>query len=255
MNAEVVAAIVFACVFGGALLGMLIRSWLPEHHVSGDARDVMKLGIGLIATTTALVLGLLTASAKSAFDTENAEIRASAANLVVLDRTLAQYGPEASPIRAMLKQTVGKRIDLTWPSAAGEPVRMDSAELQHGGELIEQSIRALQPADDTRRVVQAKAIAVMSDLLKSRWLVMGQAAGSAIPVPFLVVVVFWLSVIFACFGLLAPANRTLAAVLGLSALSVAAAVFLILEMDHPFSGLIRVSGDPLRYALSQIGGG
>ena len=245
----------FACIYGGALLGMLIRSWLPEQQVTGDPRDVMKLGIGLIATTTALVLGLLTASAKSAFDTENAEIRASAANLVVLDRTLAQLGPEAAPIRTMLKQAVGRRIELTWPASEREPVKMDSAELQHGGEVIEQSIRALQPANDTQRVLQQKAVAVTSDLLKSRWLVLGQAAGSAIPVPFLVIVVFWLSVIFACFGLLAPANPTLAAVLGLSALSVAAAVFLILEMDRPFSGLIRVSGEPLRYALSQIGGG
>ncbi|MBY0278253.1 hypothetical protein K2Z84_23240 [Candidatus Binatia bacterium] len=254
MNAEVIALIVFACVYGGALLGMLIRSWLPEHHVSGDARDVMKLGIGLIATTTALVLGLLTASAKSAFDTENAEIRSSGANLVLLDRTLAQYGPEAAPIRALLKQAVGKRIELTWPASGAEPVRMDSADLQRGGEVIEQSIRTLQPSSDVQRALQVKALAVTSDLLKSRWLVMGQAAGSAIPLPFLIVVVFWLSVIFACFGLLAPANRTLAAVLGLSALSVAAAVFLILEMDHPFGGLIRVSGEPLRYALSQIGG-
>jgi hypothetical protein len=254
VNAEVTALIVFACVFGGALLGMSIRSWLPEQHVSGDARDVMKLGIGLIATTTALVLGLLTASAKSSFDTENAEIRASAANLVLLDRTLAHYGPEAAPVRGLLKQAVAKRIELTWPASDDAPVRMDSADLQRGGELIEQSIRALQPANDLQRTLQAKAIALTSDLLKSRWLVMGQAAGSAIPIPFLVVVVFWLSVIFACFGLLAPPNRTLAAVLGLSALSVAAAVFLILEMDRPFSGLIRVSGDPLRYALSQIGG-
>jgi hypothetical protein len=253
VRAEVTALVVFACVFGGALLGMMIRSWLPEHHVSGDARDVMKLGIGLIATTSALVLGLLTASAKSTFDTENAEIRSSAANLVLLDRTLAQYGPDAAPVRALLKQAVAKRLELTWPASGDDPVQMDSAELQHGGEVIEQSIRGLPAANDSQRTLQAKAIALVSDLLKSRWLVMGQAAGSAIPVPFLVVVVFWLSVIFACFGLLAPANRTLATVLGLSALSVAAAVFLILEMDRPFSGLIRVSGDPLRYALSQIG--
>jgi len=254
VSPQAIAVVVFACVFGGALLGMLIRSWLPAHHVSGDARDVMKLGIGLIATTTALVLGLLTASAKSAFDTENAEIRSSAANLVVLDRTLAQYGPEAAPVRAMLKEVVAKRIDLTWPPD-DRPVHMDSAELRHGGEAIEQSIRVLQPSTDTQRVLQAKAVAVVSDLLKSRWIVMGQAAGSSIPVPFLIVVVFWLSVIFACFGALAPANATLAAVLGLSALSVAAAVFLILEMDHPFGGMIRVSAEPLRYALSQMGGG
>ena len=254
MNSEAIGLVVFTCVFGGALLGMLIRSWLPADHVSGDARDVMKLGIGLIATTTALVLGLLTASAKSAFDTENAEIRTSAANLVLLDRTLAQYGPEAAPIRAGLKQAVARRIGLTWPASSDTPVKLDSAELQHGGEMIEQSIRMLQPATDMQKVLQTKAIAVTSDLLKSRWLVMGQAAGSTIPVPFLVVVVFWLSVIFACFAMLAPPNRTLAAVLGLSALSVAAAVFLILEMDHPFSGLIRVSDQPLRYALSQIGG-
>ena len=130
MNSETIGLVVFACVFSGALLGMLIRSWLPEHHVSGDARDVMKLGIGLIATTTALVLGLLTASAKSAFDTENAEIRTSAANLVLLDRTLAQYGPEAAPIRAGVKQAVAKRIELTWPASNDTPVKLDSAELR-----------------------------------------------------------------------------------------------------------------------------
>lgn len=255
MSPQAIAVIVFACVYGGAMLGMLIRARLPAHHVSGDARDVMKLGIGLIATTTALVLGLLTASAKSSFDTENAEIRASAANLVVLDRTLAQYGPEAAPVRAALAKAVAKRIEVTWPPPGNPPPRMDAPELQHGGEAIEQAVRALQPSSDAQRFLQSKAVALVSDLLKSRWIVMGQAAGSSIPVPFLIVVVFWLSVIFACFGALAPANGTLAAVLGLSALSVAAAVFLILEMDRPFSGLIRVSGEPLRYALSQMGGG
>lgn len=254
MSPQAIAVLAFACVFGGALLGMLIRSRLPEHHVSGDARDVMKLGIGLIATMTALVLGLLTASAKSAFDTENAEIRSSAANLVLLDRTLAHYGPDAAPLRAMLKAVVAKRLEVTWPARGDQPVQMDSAELQHGGEAIEDGLRMLQPATDAQRALQAKSISVTSDLLKSRWLVMGQAAGSAIPMPFLIVVVFWLSVVFACFGMLAPANGTLAAVLALSAMSVAAAVYLILEMDRPFAGLIRVSGDPLRYALSQMGG-
>ena len=119
--------------------------------------------------------------------------------------------------------------------------------------MLEDEIRALRPADDGQGALQAKALAISGELLKGRWLILGQAAGSAIPLPFLVVLVAWLCVIFGCFGLLAPTNGTVVAVLTLAALAVAGSMFLILEMDHPFSGILKVPADPLRYALAQIG--
>jgi hypothetical protein len=248
-----IASLVFACALASALVGLFLRSALPEGHFGAEARDVMKLAVGLIATTTALVLGLLTATAKSAFDTLGNEVKQSAANVVLLDRTLAKYGPEGEQLRGDLKTALRARIELTWPETGAQAGRLDSPEVEHGSAMLEDEIRALRPADDGQRALQAKALAITGELLKGRWLILGQAAGSAIPLPFLVVLIVWLCVIFGCFGLLAPTNGTVVAVLALAALAVAGSMFLILEMDHPFSGILKVPADPLRYALAQIG--
>ena len=105
MSAIAIAATVFACVFGSAVLGLFLRAMLPEHHLSSESKDVVKLAMGLIATMAALVLGLLTASAKSSFDVQNPETVRTAADIIRLDRALARYGPEETKeIRDLLKR-------------------------------------------------------------------------------------------------------------------------------------------------------
>src|SRR5215510_4327260 len=115
MTSLEIAGIAFVCIFGGALLGMFCRSVLPEHHLNSDSKDVVKVGMGLIATMAALVLGLLTGSAKSAFDTQDAELKQMAANVILLDRALAHYGPETTTIRTQIRSLVAYKLAATWP--------------------------------------------------------------------------------------------------------------------------------------------
>ena len=94
MSPVAISFVAVACIFGGILLGAFIRTNLPEHHLSGESKDALKLGIGMIATLSALVLGLLIASAKSNFDTMNNGLKQAGSRVILLDRVLAQYGPE-----------------------------------------------------------------------------------------------------------------------------------------------------------------
>ncbi len=252
MSPTEIALIVFACVFGGAVLGMFLRILTPEHHLSQDSQDVIKLGMGLIATMAALVLGLVIATAKSSYDTQDAAVKHSAAKVLLLDRVLANYGPETKETRDLLRRIVASRLHEIWPEDRSQPARLDAPEVVSAAQGIEARILRLAPQNDAQRWLQSQALQIGSDLMETRWLVVG-GLGSSVPVPFLVVVVFWLTILFGSFGLFAPRNVTVVAVLFLCALSVAGSIFLILEMDQPFEGLIRVSSASLRYTLSHLG--
>ena len=252
MSSILVALLVFACVFSGALLGMWLRTTLPEHHLGDESKDVVKLGMGLLATLTALVLGLVTASAKNAFDVQNEAVKHMAAGVLGLDRSLVRYGPETSAIRGMIRSIVVFRINATWPEDASQAVRVETPETTVTVEGLEDQIRSLTPKTDAQRAFQSNALAITGDLLNTRWTVFG-AVGNAIPTPFLVVVAFWLAVLFWSFGLFAPRNTTVIAVLLLCAASVAASIFLILEMERPFDGIMKISSAPLHFTLDHLG--
>jgi hypothetical protein len=247
-----IATIVFACAFGGALLGMFIRFLIPEHHLSEDTKDVIKLGMGLIATMTALVLGLMIAMAKSSYDTQDEAVKHTAAKVLLLDRMLSNYGPETKEVRELIRRTVASRVEAIWPKDRSQRARFDAPEAAFAAQEIEARILQLSPQNDAQRWLQTQALRIGRDIMETRWLVLG-GLGSSIAVPFLVVVVFWLTIIFGSFGLFAPRNATVVAVLFLCALSVAGSIFLILEMDRPFEGVMKISSAPLRYALSHLG--
>src|SRR5262245_24788539 len=252
MTSLEIAGIAFLCIFGGALLGMFFRTVLPEHHLNPESKDVVKVGMGLIATMAALVPGLLTGSAKSSFDTQDSELKQMAAQVLLLDRTLAHYGPETKSIRDQIPTAIAYKLAATWPED-GAAARVDTSETTPVVERIEDEIRALSPQNDTQRAFQSRALELTGALLQMRWLMFGQEAGNAIQAPLLVVMVFWLAALFASFGLCAPRNATVIAVLCVSALSVAGAILLILEMNQPFQGLVKVSSAPLRFTLAHLG--
>jgi hypothetical protein len=253
MSPLAIGWICFACVFGGALLGMLLRGVLPDDHLMNqDSKEVVRLGMGLVGTMAALVLGLLIASAKSSFDTQSNEIRQGAANIVLLDRALAQYGAETKDAREALRRAIALRLETTWPEESSRTSRVETPETTPTVEGIETGVRELQAKTDGQRWLQSRALQIIGDLQQTRWLLFG-GAGDSIPTPFLVVLVFWIAVIFASFGLYAPPNATIVGILLLCALSVAASVFLVLELSQPFGGLLKISAAPLRYALSHLG--
>jgi hypothetical protein len=252
VDSLIVAAIVFACTFGGAVFGMLLRALLPEPHLSSESKDVMKMGTGLIATISALVLGLLIASAKSTYDTQRTGFQQAAANFVLLDRTLAQYGPEAKPVRDLLRRTVSALIDRLWPTDGSKAAGLDAAEITELGGGIAKALRDLSPSTDLQRALQAQALQIYGEVVRSRWH-LAQLDDSSIPTPFLVVLVFWLFVLFTSFGLYSPLNATVITVHFVCALSVAGALFLIVDLSQPFQGVFQISSTPFRKALGLLG--
>jgi hypothetical protein len=251
MSSLAISFVVFGCIFGGALLGILLRSRLPEHHLSDESRDLVKLGMGLIGTMTALVLGLLIASAKSSFDTQRNGLAQMSGKIILLDRILAQYGPETKEVRAMIRDGVADTIRKTWPSEeAGAGTTPEGTEGRY--EVVMKRIQALTPTDEAQRTLKAQALATAIDVAQTRWLLFSQK-GSSVPPAFLVVMVAWLSLILASFSLFAPRNGMALVTLFICAAAVSSAVFLILELDQPFQGIMRVPSAPLRNALEQLG--
>ena len=167
-----------------------------------------------------------------------------------MDRTLAQYGPEAKPVREILKGSVASTLD--WMSVKGTTniAKMKGSNCKM--DCIYDQTQALLPGNDRQRSIQNQALSMLMDLRQTRWLMYEQGS-TMISSPLLVILVFWLAALFLSFGLFAPANGTVITSLLVSAISVSAAILLILELYRPYNGLIRISTAPLQAALSQLG--
>jgi len=223
---------------------------LPEEHLSTETKDVVKLGIALIATMAALVLGLLIASAKSTYDTRRNQLLQVSADILLLDRVLANYAVETKDARTMLQRSTAAALEQFWPANRDRPATLGRKATSI--EAVFSNIQQLSPHNEAQRFLQSQALTMALDLGRTRVLLFEQL-GSSIPVPFLVVLVFWLAIIFASFGLFAPRNATVIAAFFVCALSVSGAIFLILELDQSFEGLLQVSSAPLRTALDELG--
>ena len=245
--------IVFACILVVALAAIFLKRLLPSHHLSADSKDVVKLGMGTIATLAAIVLGLLIATAKGTYDQQNAAVQELAAKVMLLDRVLAKYGPETKDARELLKSVAGSFVDHMWPEASTASGSLAPGEARAVGEAMYDKIAGLEPKDDAARAaLQSRALEICVELLQER-LRMFTRQDNSLPLPFLLVLAGWLVILFAGYGLLAPPNGTVMAVLIVCTLSVAAAIFLLLELSTPFSGMLRISSGPLRDALAVLG--
>ena len=250
MSSGTASLITFVIIFGSALTGMLLRTALPADHLRDESRDVVKLGIGLVGTMAALVLGLLVSSAKSSYDAQSTELTQLSASVMVLDRALAHYGPETQEERELLRKAVVAALAQMWSRDNSGSSRLDPTSI--GAEGLYEKIQDLSPKDELQRSLRSQALNMAMSFAQTRWLMYAQAA-TAISWPLLMVMVFWLAAIFIIWGLLAPPNGTLVATLFVSALSVSGAIFLILQMYSPYQGLIRVSDAPLRAVLAHLG--
>jgi hypothetical protein len=241
----------FIFIFGGALLGMLLRLVLPEPHLNPDTKDVIRLSTGLIATLSALVLGLLIASAQSTFQAQNNQIKQITANVILLDNILARSGAEAEPVRVLLRSSVKSLVERIWGERNPVATKGSPFEASASANLFFDKLFELSPQNDAQRLLQTRAVQIGIDLAQTR-ILFAQADGG-IPEPFIAVLVFWLAIIFVSFGLFARPNLTIVAALLASAFSASAAIFLILDLSHPFSGWMAISSAPLSNALAPLG--
>jgi hypothetical protein len=248
MNYLLISLLAFAFIFGGALVGAAVRPLLSEQHLHPDSRDAVKMATGLIGTLAALVLGLLIASAKSSFDQKTNQVRQMTATIILLDDLLAQYGPEATPVRNLLRQSIQPLANRIWHEEEVPTGKLVHFESTAQSLAFETELERLSPNNDTQRSLQSRAIQAFTEGAQIRLLLFAQM-GNSIPVPFLIILVFWLSAIFVSFTLFAQTNLVVMVSLFVCALSFAGAIFLVLELDNPFAGLMGISSATLQSAL------
>jgi Protein of unknown function (DUF4239) len=244
------ALVAFLCMAGGILFGAWVRGRLPEPHLSADSKEVVRLGAGLIGTMAAVVLGLLIASAKSSYDTQDGYVKRITADLILIDRLLEQYGAEAAPLRTALRRGTAVMIDNLWRKPAGAAVR--SFQTGPEAEQFYRGLEELAPRGDLERALKGRASQAAADLAQTRLLLFANA-DTSIPAPFLIVLILWLIIIFTSFSLFAEPNGFVVAALCVFALSAASALFLVIEMSQPFTGLMQIPSEPLRRAFAAVG--
>ena len=252
ISSQAIFLVSAACIFAGALFGLLLSRVVPDAHLRDNSRSTIKVVTGMIATLAALVLGLLISSANTSFDAVDTAITQTGAKIILLDRALASYGPETKEVRQQLRTTVGAVIEMFWPGEQAGASGLESFERATSGEALQTQIRELTPTTEVQRELRSEAEKLSGEMLEARWLLIAQAQHE-IPMTFLVVLLFWLTMLHIGFGLLAPRNATVIAALVISALSVSGAMFLILEMYQPLNGMIKVSSAPFRKALEHLG--
>jgi hypothetical protein len=251
MYTSLIALVAFGCTLGAAVIGIALRERLPAEHLDGDAKDAVKLVMGLIATMTALVLGLLISSAHSAYDQQASELQQLGVHLTELDRILAHF-EDAAPQRALLRRIVADDIARVWPTSGAGGVTDLPTAATHEGQGLFDAIAGLNARTDLQKFGQSRALQLLASIGETRRLLSEQAS-SAISAPLLFVLIAWLTLLFFGFGLFARFNTTVVAAFVIGAGSVAASLFLILEMSQPYRGWIKVSSAPLRNALAQMG--
>lgn len=252
MSPIAVSLIALAVILVGALFGAWLRNTLPDHHLADDTRDYVRLGTGLIATISALVLGLLIGWANSSYNTESNQVRHLTANIVLLDRLLEQYGPEARDARDGLRRAIEPLADRIWRDPSSASTKGTSFQATAVAEDAFAKIQELSPKNEAQQSLKARAIQVATDAAQTR-LLLFEDADNSIPMPFLAVLVFWLAVIFMSFSLFSRLSPVSIAAMLLFSISAAAAIFLILELSQPFVGLMQISSTSLRNALAPLG--
>jgi hypothetical protein len=250
VNTVLTTAIVSACLLAAVWIGMRLRRFLPQHHLSPESRDTVKLAMGLVATMSALLLGLLVNSAKTSYDTTSVQVMQRAAKYALLDRMLAVYGPQAKEVRGQLHALIEEATRQMWPDNAVIPAQ--SKPNPEVGNTFYLALLRLEAHDDVESTIKAQAVSLTLELGQLHSLMQAEST-TAISKPMLIVVILWLVVIFFGFSLIAPPNATTNFALTASALCAAGAIFLILELDRPFGGLMQISSEPMLTVLRQPG--
>lgn len=252
MPALLIAFIIFAFMLGGILLGSTLRVILPDDHTQADSKDILMASAGMMATLIALIIGLLVTSAKGTYDVTTLRITQVGAKIITLDYYLSRYGPEAKEVRELLPQAIASGIERIWPNESKHGADLAKMESETEMADVYNKIRELSPKNDSQKYLQTRALQLMDDIMQLRWMVIEQSQTN-LPRVFLVVLTFWLTVLFAQFSLLAPRNRTAMSALFICAISMSGAIFLILELNQPLEGAIKISSTPLHKSLLLIG--
>ena len=250
MRSIIISILVAACVFSGSLFGLFMHRILRPIHLTKESQDAVRLGVGMLSVLSSLVLGLLIATAKTPYDTSDNAVRRYAAELALLNETLRDYGGDAAVPKDLLRRYTVTLLNDVWPTAGGPPNLSDEASSRLM-EQVREAVRALTPVDDGQKWLRDQALTINIELLRQRWLLVAEQGATVSPIV-LVVLVSWITVIFASFGMNAPRNGLVIAAFLVCGLAIGGSIFLILEMDRPLDGVMQISSWPLQHVLREM---
>jgi len=245
----VIGLISFAAIFGGAVIGLLLSRQVPGHHLTPETQSAVTVSVAVIGTLSALVLGLMITAANRSFSSRVDEVRELSLQLIRMDRNLRRYGPEGVEARATLRIWANAKVLQLFP-LKGQP-RVSGETVVATLENVQDALLDLSPENEQQKYLRTLCLTLSSTMIQARWS-LETRSGHSIPVPFLVLLIFWLAIVFASFGLFSPRNPTSIVVLLLCALAISGGIFLIEELDNPFSGLVQIPADSMRKALVEI---
>jgi len=249
MSHTIIGLISFVAVFGGVIAGMLIARRLPGQHLSSETQSVVTVAVAVIGTLSALVLGLMISAANRSFSARSDQVRELSVQLIRIDRNLRRYGPEADDARLALHAWAKAKTQQLFPEKGQERPSIQGTIIML--ESVQDEILDLEPKNQRQSYLRTLCLTLTSNIIQARW-ALETLTGQSIPVPFLVLLVFWLSIVFASFGLFAPPNPTTVIMLLLCSVAVSGGIYFIEELDNPASGLIQISPDAMRKAVNEI---
>jgi hypothetical protein len=230
--------------------GLFLRYRLPDDHLSGDSKEVIRLATALIGTMAAVVVALLFASTRSSYEATNSHVARLTAGVVELDQLLKEYGGQESVmLRQALRSDVTSMVSAIWRDDA--PVTAELLRPVTHEETVLYKLRQLEPKTPVQNAIKTRALAVSNDIEQTRLTLLSQPPDS-LSRPFIAVLVLWLCFIFASFSMSSKANPTLVAVLLICGFTASTAIYLILELGQPFDGLLQLSNSALRHALQPL---
>jgi hypothetical protein len=237
----------FVVIFFGSAVGFTIGKFLPEEHRGAPTERVVQGAMRTMSLLSALVLGLLVASAKGKFDTNNVQVEQFAAQLMLLNGDLTNFGAGAADARTTLEQYTSAKIADVWraPSATKDEPENPAPVLDR----LQMEVLALAPQNDFQRAMARGAADVVAQLVREKWLLVAEQSARA-PQPFLLALMAWLCVLFVLIGLFAPRNPITLGTVLVCAFSIGSAVALIEDLDQPYGGFIVVSPEPMQAALA-----
>lgn len=251
MSSTVAFLASFISILIGAAMGMVLKRVLPAELLEGGSKEAIRLSAGFLSTLAALVIGLMIASAKNTYDSQNTNIRQLGTNAVLVDQMLTQYGPEAKAARNLLREIIPSATVRIWRENTLGKGGGSAFVVSEMAERFYRAVEGLNPANPEQTSLKSRIIQLTTDMGRTRLMVFTQG-DDGIPLPFFVVLVFWLVVIFASFSLFAEPGLIVVASTLVFALSVSSALFLIVDLSHPFQGLMQISNHHLHMVLPKI---
>ncbi|HEY2380669.1 MAG TPA: hypothetical protein VGK48_05745 [Terriglobia bacterium] len=249
MSHLIIGLISFASIFGGVLIGRFAARRLPGHHLSSETQSAVTVSVAVIGTLSALVLGLMISAANSSFAARADGIRELSLQVIRIDRNMRRYGSEGDDVRAKLRAWATIKNEQLFPHKNHPPPSPEKG--IETLESVQDGLLVLTPQDERQKYLRTLCLTLSSNLIQTRW-GLEQRTGHSTPIPFLVLLIFWLSIVFASFGLFAPANPTAMVALLLCSVAVAGGMVLIEELDNPLTGFIRIPSESMRKALIEI---